>query len=184
MENRTITVNAIINDKILRKFLVFDNLYRWRRWVSPVIFASILSAFACVCFVMRGAAEQAVIIGCVLLLIGLGLPAVYIWSFFSSVKSQVKAYGLEKPRPVYSLRFSDGPDGVRVTNPGGEFAQYEWGSMYGAYRIAGCTYLYVAKHKAFLLPDGQADEGTDALWALFADMMSAEKLHDRRKIKG
>lgn len=173
----------MIDDKIFRKFAVFDNLYRQRRWISPVVFASLMSVFACVCFAMRGSAARAVMLGCVLLLIGLGLPAVHIWSFLNSIKSQIKALRLESPRAAYSLQFSSEPDGVMVTNPSGESARYEWGSLHGAYLVDGYTYLYVTSNKAFLLPDGQVIEGTDALWSLLADMIPAKKLHDHRRIK-
>lgn len=183
MENISITIDVMIDSKIFRKFAIFDNLHRQRRWVSPVIFASLMSAFACVCFVMRGSAAHAVMLGCVLLLIGLGLPAVHVWSFFNSIKSQVKAHKLEKPRAIYSLRLSCEHDGVSVTNPAGESAGYEWGSLYGAYRVDGCTYLYVTNNKAFLLPDGQVKESTDSLWSLLAEMLPSEKLHDHRRGK-
>lgn len=183
MESKPVTVNVVIDAGIFRKFAAFDNLYLRRRWISPAVFAFIMSASACVCFAMRGSAAHAVMLGCVLLLAGLGFPVVYLWTFFGSIKSQIKIHKLEKPQPAYSLRLSIEPDGVQVTNPGGEFAKYEWQSMYGVYRVAGCTYLYVVSNKAFLLPDGQADEGADALWQLLADMLPAEKLHDCRRIK-
>lgn len=184
MGYKSITVDVMIDDKIFRRFAVFDNLYRRRRWLPPAVFASILSASACVCFIMRGTAPRAVMLGCVLLLIGLGLPAVHLLSFFNSIKSQIKVLGLKKPRLTYSLCLSDEPAGIRVTNPGGESAQYEWGGLYGIYRVDGCLYLYVTDNKAFLIPDGQAGEGSAALWPLFTDMLPPEKLYDRRKVKG
>lgn len=183
MKNEPITVNTMLDDKIFRRFAVFDNMYRQRRWVSPVIFASIMTVFACVCFFVPGPGTQPVMLGCVLLVIGFGLPAMNMRSFFASVKKQIKAHKLEKPQHVYSLKLSSEPDGVRVTNPGGESAQYEWGKLWGAYRVDGCIYLYVVNSKAFLLPDGQAEEGTEALWSLLTDMLPKEKLHDRRKVK-
>ena len=176
---KPVTVNVIIDDKIFRKFALFDNLHRKRIWFLPVIFASIMSAFALVCFVMRGHAEQAVMIGSLLLIIGLGLPAAYMRLFFKSIKIQIKTAGLESPRHVYSLRFS--PEGFQVIN-GGKPDQYKWSGVFGAYRVPGCTYLYVEKNKAFLLPDGQAEEGAD-VWGLLTDKLSAEKLRDCRTMK-
>lgn len=179
MENKLVTVNVMLDEKTFRKFVVFNYLNRERRWISPFIFTCIMSTCACLCFIMRHTAEHAVLLGCVLLLLGLGLPAFHLWSFFSLIKSQVKAYKLEKPQPVYSLKLSDEPDGVYVTNPGGESAQYEWSTLHSAYRVAGCVYLYVSANKAFLLPDGQAEEGTDALWSMLTGMLPPKKLHDR-----
>ncbi|MDR2655466.1 MAG: YcxB family protein [Oscillospiraceae bacterium] len=183
MENRLITVNVMIDSKIFRKFSGFNSFYLQRRWFLPAVFAFVMSAFACVCFIARGSGAQGIVLGCVLLLIGLGLPAVYLRSFSNYVKSQIKVHRLEKPRLAYSLQFSGDPDGIRVTNPGGEFAQYEWNRLYGIYRVDGCVYLYVTNNKAFLLPDAQIEEGVYALWSLFADMIPAEKLHDFRKGK-
>lgn len=182
-ENEPITVNVIIDEKIFRKFAVFDTIYRQRRWLSLAAFPVIMLVFACVCFAARSFNAQAGMLGWVLLTVGIGIPAVYLRMFFSSVKTQIKMYNLSEPQEVYSLMLSREPDGVHVTNTHGESAQYEWGVLHGVYRVAGCTYLYAASNKAFLLPDGQAAEEADALWALFADMLPAEKLHDRRGIK-
>ena len=173
MKNQSVKVNVIVDDKIFRDFALFDNLRRKRIWVLPVVFASIMSAFALVCFIMRERAEQAVMIGSILLIIGLGLPAAYMRLFFKSIKIQIKTAGLESPRHVYSLRLS--PDGVQVIS-GGKPDLYQWDSMF-AYRVPGCTYLYVEKNKAFLLPDGQAEEGAD-IWMLLTEHMPTEKLHD------
>ena len=181
MNDQSIKISVIMDDKIFRRFTIFDNIYRKRIWVSPVIFATIMSAFALVCFVMRGRADGAVMIGCVLLIIGLGLPAAFMRVLFKSTEAQIKAMGLERARPVYSLRLSREPDGVQVTN-GGELTghvEYEWGGMFGAYRVHGCTYLYVKSNKAFLLPDEQAEGGSD-IWSLLIDMLPKEKLHDCR----
>ena len=177
MENKSITVNAIVDAVIFRKFAIFDNLYRKRIWVLPVIFASIMSVFAIVCFAMRGWAEQAVMIGSVLLIIGLGLPLAYIRLFYKSIKVQIKATGLESPRLVYSLQLSCEPDGILAVIDD-QSVRYEWRNLYGAYRVPGCIYLYVEVNRAFILPDGQ-ERGED-IWSLLTDMAPAEKLHDRR----
>ena len=88
--------------------------------------------------------------------------------------------GLERPRPVYSLSLSRESDGVRVTNMD-KPARYEWDGLFGVYRVSGCTYLYVEGNKAFLLPDGQVEEGAEELWSLLTDMLPTAKLHDCRK---
>ena len=171
-------INVTVDDKIFRGFAFFDSLRRKRIWVLPVIFASMMSAFALACFAMRGRAEQAVMLGCVLLTIGLGLPAAYMRMFFKSIREQIKIMGLERPRSVYSLRLSREPDGVQVTIKD-KSARYEWDGLFGAYRVRGCIYLYVEKNKAFLLPDGQAEGGAD-VWPFLTDVLPAEKLRDCR----
>jgi len=178
MENKSVTINAIVDALIFRKFAIFDNLYRKRIWVLPVIFASIMSVFAIACFAMRGWAEQAGMIGSVLLIIGLGLPLAYIRLFYKSIKVQIKATGLESPRLVYTIRLSCEPDGILAIIDD-QTVRYEWRNLYGAYRVSSCIYLYVEKNRAFLLPDGQAEGGED-IWSLLTDMMVTEKLHDFR----
>ena len=174
-----ININVVVDDKIFRRFAVFDSFYRKRFWVRPVIFASIMTAFSLACFVMRGFAEQAELIGCVLLAIGLGLPAAHLLRFFRTVSAQITVMGLKIPRQVYSLRLSREPDGVLAAS-GGKLERYEWNGLFGAYRVAGCTYLYVNANKAYLLPDEQVEGGADALWTLLADMLPGEKLRRRR----
>ena len=176
---KSITVNVILDDKIFRRFAIFENFHRKQIWRPPLIFAAIMSAFACLCFVLRARAEQAVMMGSVLLIIGLGLPAAYIGLFFKSIKFQIKTMGLNVPRNVYSLRLSH--DGARVIS-GDKPALFEWRNMFGAYRDAGCTYLFVESNKAFLLPDGQAEEGAD-IWEFLIEYLPAEKLHDLRTVK-
>jgi hypothetical protein len=178
MENESVTVNVIADAKIFRKFALFDSFCHKRIWLLPVIFASIMSIFAILCFTMKGRAEQAVMIGSVLLIIGLGLPIAYIRLFFKTIKTQIKTIGLEKPRVVYSLRISREHDGIQVIS-GDQPARYEWCSLFRAYRVRGCIYLYVKRNKAFLLPDGQAESGED-VWPLFTEMMPTEKLYDYR----
>lgn len=175
-----VTVDVKLDNQIFSKFAVFDNLLRRRQWVTLAVFTLIMLVCASICFVMRAAAEHAVMLGGVLIAVGLVIPMVYLGMFFRSVGLLVKAHKLEKPRLVYSLQLLDEPDGVRVSNPGGESAQYKWDAMFGVYRVAGCTYLYAAQNRAFLLPDGQVDGGVDALWDLLEKMLPAQKLHDRR----
>jgi len=59
--------------------------------------------------------------------------------------------------------------------------RYEWDKLHGAYRFDECIYLYVLSNKAFLLPDGQADADSDALWQLFSNMLPPKNIQDRRK---
>ena len=56
--------------------------------------------FSCVCFALRGQAEQAVLLGGTLLAVGLLLPAAYFLNFFLSVRTHVKKLGLTTPQHV------------------------------------------------------------------------------------
>jgi hypothetical protein len=179
MKNALITVPVMLDEKLLRRFSVFDLLTVKRMWRSPLLFALIMSGFAAVCFAMVGRAEGASLLGAVLLAVGLGLPLLYVFRFFSLIAAQVKRFGLERPRAVYTLSFSREENGVFAQNPGGESARYEWALLYGAFRVSGCVYLYVTKNRAFILPENQANGGD--LWGLVSEMLPTEKVWDKRK---
>lgn len=84
----TIIVPVRIDRKIFQDFSVFDTLVRQRRWQRPLVFALILLFFAVLCFAQVGKREGAILLGSVLTVVGLGLPAVYFGMFFYSVRQQ------------------------------------------------------------------------------------------------
>jgi len=176
MADGAVTVNVIIDDKVFYKFSKFESFTRKRGYLSPLIFALILSVSAVICFMFGGA-----LLGVVLLIVGLGLPAFRIHKIFSAIKMQIKVLDLENPKTVYTLVFTEAPDGVEVSNhgDGDEPLRYEWSTIHTVYRVDGCIYLYVLPEKAYLLPDGQAVEGSDALWQILTKMIPQEKIHDR-----
>jgi len=122
--------------------------------------------------------------GAVLLFLGLGLPAYRVSRILRAINLQTRILDLKNPKPVYSLKLTKAPDGIEVTNhgDGDEPLRYEWKSIHGVYRVKGCVYLYVLPEKAYLLPDGQAVEGTDALLLMLTEMLPHEKLHGKYKI--
>lgn len=167
------TVDVILDAATFRRFTLFDLLRRRKVWRSPAIFAGILSACACVCFVMHHV-EGAVMLGCSLLLVGLGMPLVYFGTFFHSLKKQVAASGLQRPKQVYRLHLTRDPEGIAVENAT-EQATYTWAQVHHAYRDQGATYLFITPQRAFLLPDDCVPEGSEELWKLLCDMLPKEK---------
>lgn len=65
-----LTVMVHIDGRLFRNFALFDTFRRQRKWVSPALFAAIMIGFSCVCFALRGQAEQAVLLGGTLLAVG------------------------------------------------------------------------------------------------------------------
>ena len=165
-----------ITPEIFREFAVFDTMRRRKRWKGPALFAAMMTAFACVCFAQRGRQEQAVLIGGVLLAVGLGLPAVYFLSFFSSVRKKAKQLKLDNANVAYTVAVS--PESVAVTD-GKQRAEYAWGDIVSVYRIRQSTCLYVADNRAYLLPAG--DRNDEACWALISRQVPSEKRNDLRK---
>lgn len=164
MNKSIITVPVLMDYKTLRKFSLFDTFILKKHWIRPAVFGAIFLVFAIICFGATGK-EQNWLLGTVMLLIGLGMPAVYICTFLSGVKGQAKK--LKLPRKVYTLTFSH--SGVHIVNDlkPDEQVDLDWKKIPAAFRRKNAIYLYAAPTRAFILPDGQGDESADALW----DMM-------------
>ena len=165
LENQTITVQVKMDYKTLRSFALFDTFRLKRRGAKPALFGIIFLVFAAICF---GAVdkEQNWLLGSVMLLIGLGMPAVYVGMFLSQVKGQAKKLKLDPPRRVYTVCLSD--ECVRITNnlKEEEPVTLEWEKIPGAFRRKKAIYLYATPARAFILPDGQADATPDEVWAM------------------
>lgn len=111
-----------------------------------------------------------------LAVVALGVPAVYFWTFFHSLRLQIKKMGL--PRPFYRLLLDD--EGLSVWMAGEQdkpeaSRKYAWHDMHLAYRTPNAIYLYVRQNQAYLLNDS-----LDAVWSLLQASLPAERLHDMR----
>lgn len=166
-------IDVILSESLFRRFTLFDILKRRKMWRSPVIFASILGGCACVCFIMHHI-DGAVLLGSVLLAVGLGMPAVYFSTFFSSLRKEIKNQDLKTPRPVYTLELTDKPDGIFIRNKK-EKATYKWEQVFHAYRDKTATYLFLSATRGFILPHDCTSDNGDALWHLLTSMLSADR---------
>ncbi len=180
VNKKTLSVPVRLDTALFREFSVFDVFTRQKRWRRPLLFAVLMAAFAVVCFTQIGKREGAALLGMVLLIVGVGLPLVYIASFFQSVSRQAKRMKLEKPRNVYRVELS--ADGVRVLEAGRQNSQssgqfFEWAQLYGAWRTATAVYIYVENTKAYLLPGKQIPGGPDAAWKYVQEKLPSEKQH-------
>ncbi|MBR1559158.1 MAG: hypothetical protein IJ646_02845 [Clostridia bacterium] len=164
---REITVPVKLDAKTFRRFSFFDTFVLRKRWIRPAAFAAILFAFAAVALISRK--PQSGLIAAVLLVVGLGLPLVYVGTFLSQVNLQ--AAKLDPPRRVYTVGLTF--DGVRVANDQRkEDAQFvKWADVPAAFRRKGCVYLYVAPARAYLIPDGQANTDDEAVWSYLHEHM-------------
>ena len=169
MKSNEIVIPVKLDEKTFKRFCRFDTLKLRRRWVRPVGFALILTAFAVAALLSRK--EQSGMIAAVLLAVGLGLPLVYFGTFFSQVNLQVAQRRLKPARAVYTVRLNW--EGVQVTNDQKqeEPVRLKWSEVQAAFRARGCVYLYANAARAFLLPDGQASVSPDELWAYLVKHM-------------
>ena len=173
-----ITYHVKMDKSVFTRFALFDTLIRKRAIIRPLVFALIFSIFAIICFI--SGMEQSVLIGTVLLIVGIGLPLVYIGFFLSTVHRQVKLNRLDKPRAVYTVHLQQ--SGIFVMND----ARKEdprltaWENVYRAYLRPHCIYLYAEKDKAFLLPEGQSSSSLQETWAYLCSRLPAEAVYGKK----
>lgn len=172
-------IEVFLDAETFCRFTIFDVMKLRKNWRSPVIFASILSVCATVCFIMRHV-EGAVLLGSVLLIVGLGMPLYHFGSFFFSIHRQIRQRKLKLPQLVYTIELTSGAEGIVVDN-GSEHAAYRWKQVFHVYRDKFATYLYLTPTRAFLLPHFCVEEGADALWELIGKKVPKDKCTDLRK---
>lgn len=172
-------IEVILTEEIFRRFTVFDIMRRKKKWFPSAIFAAILGVSAAICFTMHHV-QGAILLGSVLLAVGLGLPAVYFGTFFSSLKKEVVKHGLKRPQHVYTLELTPKAKGIAVSNEK-EHAEFEWKKVHHVYRDLLATYLFITPARGFILPHTCVEEGDDALWELIEKKIPAERRTDIRK---
>ncbi len=182
MSVKTVTARCRIDAKTFRRFAYFDAFRLKKRYRKPAIFALLLLVFALLCFTALRGKPQAALIGGVLLAVGLLLPVAYFLSFALSVRAQGKKLAPGgRAKEAYALEMRAEPEGLTVSSADGkESHRIRWDHVYGAYRAAGCIYLYVHPTRAFLLPDGQASASADETFALLREQIGEKRTQDCR----
>lgn len=170
---KTIVIPVRLDEKTFKRFARFDMFSLRKKWIRPVVFSIILIAFALAALLTRK--EQSGMIAAVLLAVGIGLPVVYVGSFFSQVNLQALQRKLKPARNVYTVTLQE--SGILVVNNQRQEdpLEMEWASIQKAFRKKGCIYLYVTAAKAFLLPDGQANVPDEEVWHYLTVHLGAGK---------
>lgn len=164
-------IKVELSKRVFWRFGVFDTWIRRRQWRSPALFACILCLCGAICFTRRQV-SGAGFLGTVLITVGLGIPAVYVLSFFLSLRLQMAIQKLDRPQYAYTVKLLEGPEGITVEN-GREKASYRWDQVHHAYRGALAVYIYITPQRAFLLPYACLAEGPEVLWGLLERQLSA-----------
>ena len=172
-------IEVVLTEELFRRFTVFDLFRRRKVWKGPAIWAAILCACGGICLYM-GHVRGASVLGFVLMLVGIGLPLSHFGNFAASMKRQILAMGLKRPKHVYTLVLTDKAKGIAVSNDR-EQADYEWKIVHHVYRDVLATYLYITKERAFILPHTCLEEDADGLWALIEKKVPAGRRTDLRK---
>ena len=103
--SQPISVSVQMDTASFHDFAAFDLLRHRKAWHRPLAFTAILLASAGVCLSQVGQKDGAALLTVVLSVVALGVPAVYFWTFFHSLRLQIKKMGL--PRPFYRLTLDD-----------------------------------------------------------------------------
>lgn len=170
---KTIVIPVRLDEKTFRRFARFDTLSLRRKWVRPLVFSLILIAFAFAALLARK--EQSGMIAAVLLVVGIGLPVVYLGTFLSQVNMQAVRQKLKPARSVYTVTLREAGILVENNQRREDPLEMDWASIQRAFRKKGCIYLYVTAVKAFLLPDGQANVPDQEVWAYLVSHLGKEK---------
>lgn len=165
---------ANIDGNTFIRFALFDTFRLKGRWKAPVLFASIMTAFSIICFAVKNTHEQAQLLGIVLLAAGLVLPSVWFLMYMYSVRIQIKRNALSPRKTQYYVQLME--DTIKVMKDSDEI-EYSWNEVYKAFRVKGCTYLYMSENRAYLLP--KCDESDEA-WEIITGSLSGEKVKDLR----
>lgn len=155
-------IEVYLSGREFVKFGLFNTFRHGKGWHRPALFAAILAAFAAACFALHDR-RGAVLLGGVLLVVALGLPAAYFLSFFLSLRRQ--GAGLARGKYVYTIGLYDDERGITVGN-GDEHTAYSWEQVYHAYRTETASYLYITPQRAYLIPHDCVGKDIDRLWAL------------------
>lgn len=179
MHNQTVTIHVQVNDKIFRRFALYDTFRLRRRMNGPLMFASLFFIFGVICFVLRDK-PQAGMLGIVLMAIGLILPGIYVWTFLRQVKGECRKMHLDRMRPVYTLTLA--PEKITVVNDMKREAEVTlpYKTLTGVWRDKNAFYLYANTQRAFILPDGQADVSPTELYDILKARLPEKKLFGKR----
>ena len=172
MEQKELVVPVRVSPAMFHEFGIFDAFSRQKRWRSPLVFALILGLSAGACFTQVGRVQNAALLGAVLLVVGLGLPAVYVLTFFRSLTKQERLLAKNPGAIAYTLHLRDG--GFTVLQ-GKEKMEHTWDDVILACRLERCMCLYVGPQRSYLLPGEAGDRTEEAVWTLISQHVSASK---------
>lgn len=172
MEQKALVVPVRVSPAMFHEFGMFDTFSRQKRWRLPLLFALMLSAIAAVCFTQAGRVRGAALLGAVLVVVGLGLPAAYVLSFSLSLKKRERLLAKNPDAIAYTLHLRE--TGFSVLQ-GQEKMEHTWDDVMLACRLDTCMCLYVGPRRAYLLPGEAGDRSEEAVWALICRHLPSDK---------
>jgi len=172
-----IRIRVHLDEKTFTDFAVFNTFKLNKTLKQPLLFCAIMLAFAVVCLLIRR--QQSVMTAVVLAAVGVGMPVYHILRFRFSTRKSIQSSGL--PREAYELILGEQDVSIQSLAAGGNSVTLKWKEFHHAYRVQNCIYLYAMPQRAFLLPDGQADDAdADAVWQWITRHINKTKFTDMR----
>ncbi len=147
-------INVLLDKKLYSDFVYFENFCRKKIWVLPLFFMIISFTIAFVCFLISSSKNLDYLLTFLFITIGITLPIVYFYSYWSSLKKQLKIFDLKKNISAYSLYFSKNSVEIFESN---NKKTYNLDSIYNVFMYKDSIYLFVESNKAYILPIKQMD---------------------------
>ena len=170
-----IRIPVRLDARTFRHFAMFDTWIVKKQWRGPAAFTGIMFLFAAVALAARK--DQSGLIAGILLSVGLGLPLVYLFSFWSQVNAQISRNRLSTPRKVYTVTLRDKEITAFNHQMKEEQLHMSWEQVWRVYLRHGCVYFYVSEKKAFLLPEAQASADPETMRRFIRERLDAGRCY-------
>lgn len=169
-----------LDEKSYRSFALFDRLIRTGNWKRPLAFFSIFVLLAMVSFIAAALGKQgALLLGSVLLMIGIVIPATHYYRFISGLSQWVSRLGLKgkNKRYAYTLAFMENPRALTVYDANKKSLVFPWKDFHGVWCRKEAVYLYVEAGKAYILPSSVEDGIKNAALVRLLHVVPKERIH-------
>ena len=172
-----IRIRVMLDEKTFTDFARFNTFKLQKSMKQPLRFCAVMLVFSLICIVTGR--PQSITTAALLSLAGVGMPVYQQLRFKYSTRKSIRTFGL--PREAYELVLGEREVSIQSLAQGGNTASLKWKEFHHVYRVDGCIYLFAMPQRAFLLPDGQAEDAdADELWKWITRHMNKDKVSDMR----
>lgn len=177
MSYSSVTVPAHMNEKVFTDFSNFNSFRLHNRWLGLAAFPVLMIGLS---IINRMTGSDFLFY--LFIAFGIGLPLLYLFFYFVSLRQQIRANNLGTTRLAYTVTVSQ--DGVEVETET-EHAKYRWNQLYRVYVLSEYTYIYMTRARAFLLPHADLPEGctpTDLATLMTRHIVSGRLIDKRGRV--
>ena len=158
---KTFRIPCTIDQKTFRDFAVF-NSFRFRlRGLTLLLFPFFMLTLA---VINRITGSNALF--WIFLILGLIMPAFYLFRFEVSLRNQIRVNQLEQPRVFYTVTVS--PETIVVENLT-ERQELPWDKLYRIFRYRDYIFIYATQARVFIVPAPAGSEEAKKIWQVCVD---------------